>query len=82
VEPVRATPRREKIVMHSSIRTFIAEEDGVTALEYGLLAAVVAGVLVVAGKAGLTAMFTELFDKLKDLVSSAIGGSGAVTPST
>lgn len=68
--------------MNTSIRTFLAEEDGVTALEYGLLAAVIAGVLVLAGKNGLSAMFTELFDKLKDLVSNTIGGTGSATPST
>lgn len=29
--------------MNASIRKFLKEEDGVTALEYGLLAAVIAG---------------------------------------
>lgn len=67
--------------MNTSIRSFIAEEDGVTALEYGLLAAVIAGVLVLAGKNGLTEMFTVLFTKLKDLVSTTIGGAGT-TPTT
>lgn len=67
--------------MNRSIRTFLAEEDGVTALEYGLLAAVIAGVLVVAGKDGLSQMFTTLFSKLKDLVSTSIGGTGS-TPAT
>lgn len=68
--------------MNTAIRKFFAEEEGVTALEYGLLAAVIAGVLVVAGKTGLTAMFTELFDKLKTLVSTSIGGTGSATPSS
>ncbi|WP_313340985.1 Flp family type IVb pilin [Stenotrophomonas sp.] len=65
--------------MNTSIRSFIAEEDGVTALEYGLLAAVIAGVLVLAGKEGLTDMFTTLFTKLKELVSTSIGGAGTST---
>lgn len=63
--------------MKVSIRSFLAEEDGVTALEYGLLAAVIAGVLVLAGKNGLTAMFTSLFEKLKTLVDTSIGGTGS-----
>jgi pilus assembly protein Flp/PilA len=65
--------------MKASIRTFLAEEDGVTALEYGILAAVIAGVLVVAAKAGLSDMFTSLFAKLKTLVESAGGGSAPST---
>lgn len=67
--------------MKVSIRSFLAEEDGVTALEYGLLAAVIAGVLVVAGREGLSEMFTTLFSKLKELVETTIGGTGS-TPST
>ncbi|WP_282296141.1 Flp family type IVb pilin [Stenotrophomonas sp. PS02289] len=69
--------------MNISIRSFLAEEDGVTALEYGLLAAVIAGVLVVAGRDGLQDMFETLFTKLKGLVESTIGstgGSGGGTP--
>ncbi len=69
--------------MNVSIRSFLAEEDGVTALEYGLLAAVIAGVLVVAGRDGLSAMFTSLFSKLKTLVDNTIGGTGGgTTPTT
>ncbi|MET4617230.1 pilus assembly protein Flp/PilA [Stenotrophomonas sp. 2619] len=67
--------------MKASIRTFLAEEDGVTALEYGILAAVIAGVLVVAARTGLNEMFTTLFAKLKSLVDSA-GGSAPTTPGT
>lgn len=62
--------------MNVSIRSFLVEEDGVTALEYGLLAAVIAGVLVVAGREGLSEMFSTLFTKLKGLVESTIGGTG------
>jgi len=66
--------------MNVSIRSFLVEEDGVTALEYGLLAAVIAGVLVVTGREGLTEMFNALFTKLKGLVDSATGGTGGSTP--
>lgn len=31
----------------SAVRTFIADEDGVTALEYGMIAALIAAVIVV-----------------------------------
>ncbi|WP_312320601.1 Flp family type IVb pilin [Stenotrophomonas sp.] len=67
--------------MNISIRSFLAEEDGVTALEYGLLAAVIAGVLVVAGREGLSEMFETLFTKLKELVESTIGSTGGSTTS-
>jgi pilus assembly protein Flp/PilA len=61
----------EITVMNASIRKFLVEEDGVTALEYGLLAAVIAGVLVVTGRAQITAFFTNLFTRLTALVDSA-----------
>ncbi|WP_066098096.1 Flp family type IVb pilin [Xanthomonas massiliensis] len=53
----------------NAIRKFLKEEDGVTALEYGLLAAIVAGILVATAKPQLTAFFTELFTKLRQAVS-------------
>lgn len=68
--------------MNVSIRSFLVEEDGVTALEYGLLAAVIAGVLVVAGREGLSEMFSTLFTKLKELVETTIGTTGGGSTST
>ncbi|WP_313316998.1 Flp family type IVb pilin [Stenotrophomonas sp.] len=62
--------------MNAQIRKFFKEEDGVTALEYGLLAAVIAGVIIFFAKDGLTEVFTLVIDKLK----SAVGG-GDTTPS-
>ena len=32
----------------SAVKTFIADEDGVTALEYGMIAALIAGAIVIA----------------------------------
>ncbi|MBD8634631.1 MULTISPECIES: Flp family type IVb pilin [unclassified Stenotrophomonas] len=55
--------------MNASIRKFLKEEDGVTALEYGLLAAVIAGVLVVVGRDQFTGFFTALFTRLNVLVT-------------
>lgn len=57
--------------MNASIRKFLVEEDGVTALEYGLLAAVIAGVLVVVAKDEIGTFFTKLFEKLTSVVDSA-----------
>lgn len=68
--------------MNVSIRSFLVEEDGVTALEYGLLAAVIAGVLVVAGREGLSEMFSTLFTKLKELVETTIGTTGGGSGTT
>ncbi len=51
----------------SAIKTFIADEDGVTAIEYGLLAALV-GMAIVGGAAllsdGLTNLFTDIGEAL------------------
>ena len=49
------------------IKNFIAEEDGVTAIEYALIAALVAAVLVTAIASftdGLSAAFTKIGTKL------------------
>lgn len=57
--------------MNASIRKFLNEEDGVTALEYGLLAAVIAGILVVVGKTQITTFFTSLFTALTTTAKEA-----------
>ncbi|MET0890605.1 Flp family type IVb pilin [Stenotrophomonas sp. SAM-B] len=63
--------------MNASVRKFLVEEDGVTALEYGLLAAVIAGILVVVGKTQIEGFFTELFKKLGEVVEDATGKASA-----
>ncbi|WP_269790689.1 Flp family type IVb pilin [Stenotrophomonas sp. Iso1] len=57
--------------MNAQIRKFFKEEDGVTALEYGLLAAVVAGIILFFARDGLTAVFQSILTKLE----AAIAGS-------
>jgi pilus assembly protein Flp/PilA len=57
--------------MNASVRKFLVEEDGVTALEYGLLAAVIAGILVAVGKNQITDFFENLFEKLGEVVDAA-----------
>jgi pilus assembly protein Flp/PilA len=50
------------------IKNFIKDEDGVTAIEYALLAAVIAVVMLVGAKllgTGLSTSFTNLANKIK-----------------
>ncbi|WBS04874.1 Flp family type IVb pilin [Pseudoduganella sp. SL102] len=50
------------------IKNFIQEEDGVTAIEYALIAAVVAGIIAAAFgllEDGINGVFTTIADKLK-----------------
>ncbi len=63
--------------MNASIRKFLKEEDGVTALEYGLLAAVIAGVLIVLGDTQIKEFFKTLFDNLTKLANKASGTTPA-----
>lgn len=61
--------------MIGSIKRFLREEDGVTALEYGLLAAVVAGALVAVAGPALGTFFENLFTKLNSILDSADSSS-------
>lgn len=51
----------------SAVRTFIADEEGVTAIEYGMIAALIAaGIVVVVGELGTGVLnsFTTIRDAL------------------
>lgn len=50
--------------MNMSIRKFLKEEDGITALEYGILAALVAAALIAVFYPALSGMFTTVFGKI------------------
>jgi len=53
----------------SAIKTFVADENGVTAIEYGLIAALVGVAIVGAAKAlgtQLSATFDDVVTKLKN----------------
>lgn len=65
--------------MNASIRKFLKEEDGVTALEYGLLAALIAGVLVTVAGEKIQPFFEALFDKLATAANVTVptGGGSA-----
>jgi len=55
--------------MNTSIRKFLAEEDGITAIEYGILAAIVAAVIVTIFGPQLGKVFNTIFDRLGDLAA-------------
>lgn len=61
--------------MNAQLRRFFREEDGVTALEYGLLAAVVAGLIIFFARDGLRVVFQTVLTKLTELVSGADTGT-------
>ena len=58
--------------MNTSIRKFLAEEDGVTALEYGILAAIVGGIIVTAFKTPLTEFFAGVWQLIATNTGVAI----------
>lgn len=64
-------------IMNAQLRRFFREEDGVTALEYGLLAAVVAGLIIFFARDGLMEVFTTVLAKLTALVNGADSGGGS-----
>jgi len=55
--------------MKNQVAQFLQEEDGATALEYGLIAGLIA-VAVIAAIGTFTTALTGLFDKLKTLIDS------------
>jgi len=57
--------------MKAQIQKFLREEDGITALEYGILAAIVAAVIAFIFKDGLKTLFGHIFDNLTKAVDSA-----------
>lgn len=59
--------------MKNFAKTFIADESGATAIEYGLLAALIA-VVIISGATALGSNINAVFEKIADAIS-------AVTPS-
>lgn len=57
--------------MKTMIRNFLVEEDGITAIEYGILAAIVAAAVVLAFKEPLGILFTQIFSALSAKVTAA-----------
>jgi pilus assembly protein Flp/PilA len=56
--------------MNTSIRKFLAEEDGVTALEYGILAAIVAALIATIFHDQLSGIFTRIFNSLTSSIKT------------
>jgi pilus assembly protein Flp/PilA len=54
--------------MNTSIRKFLAEEDGVTALEYGVLAAIVSLAIVAVFNSSFQPLLQHIFNKIKNAV--------------
>jgi pilus assembly protein Flp/PilA len=60
-------------------RKFAQDEEGITAIEYGLLAAVIAGVVVTAfGSLGTT--LTGVFTNIGTKINTALGITSPSTP--
>ncbi|PWK85845.1 Flp family type IVb pilin [Fulvimonas soli] len=59
--------------MNQSIRKFLAEEDGITAMEYGILAALVAVVLVAVIGTDASGTFGQILTALFNKVKTAVG---------
>ncbi|MET3653642.1 Flp family type IVb pilin [Dyella japonica] len=57
--------------MNAAIRKFLVEEDGITAIEYGILAAIVAAAVVLAFKGPLATLFESIFTALTGQVTKA-----------
>ncbi len=54
----------------SAVRTFVADEDGVTALEYGMIAALIAGAIVLSVTAlgdSVKGIFTQIATEINKI---------------
>jgi pilus assembly protein Flp/PilA len=59
--------------MNVSIRNFLVEEDGITALEYGILACIVAAALTAAFFPNLKTLYGTIMTALTTAVTNATG---------
>jgi pilus assembly protein Flp/PilA len=57
--------------MNNAIRNFLVEEDGITALEYGILGCIVAAALVSAFMPALINLYKTLMTQLSSAVATA-----------
>jgi pilus assembly protein Flp/PilA len=63
----------------SAVKTFVADEDGVTALEYGMIAALIGAVIVGTVK-GLGTTIQGAFDTIAKSLAPAAAGGTPTTP--
>ena len=71
--PVAAHTYKGEVQMHV-IRKFLQEEDGVTMVEYGLIAALIAIVCILA-LTGTGVSVKEAFTKICGTLKTAVGGT-------
>lgn len=62
-----------------SFKTFWADEDGASAIEYGLLASLIA-LAIVGGATALGGALDGLFNDIATEISGPTGGTTGVTP--
>jgi len=60
------------MIILSNIEMFLEEEDGATGIEYGLLAALIAGV-VIGGQSALSATIQTMYITSMGLIATAMG---------
>jgi len=60
--------------MNASISKFLREEDGITAVEYGILAALVATALAAIFPTALSTLYGNLFGAMNAAVAKATPG--------
>jgi pilus assembly protein Flp/PilA len=60
----------------NAIGNFVHEEEGVTAIEYGLIAALVA-VAIIVGATSLGTNLNGLFQRIADCIAAPTGGACA-----
>jgi pilus assembly protein Flp/PilA len=61
------------IQMNASIRNFLIEEDGITALEYGILACIVAAALIAGFQTQIAGLYTSIMNALSGVIGKATG---------
>lgn len=61
----------------NAIKNFIHGEDGVTAIEYGLIAALVA-VAIIVGATSLGTSLNDLFQRIANCIAAPTGGACAL----
>jgi pilus assembly protein Flp/PilA len=60
-----------------AIRNFIQDEDGVTAIEYGLIAALVA-VAIIVGATALGTSLNDIFQRIANCIAAPAGNACAL----
>lgn len=57
-----------------NLKTFLTDEDGATAIEYGLIAGLIA-IVIIGATTGVGEKLTALFTKVSTELNTAAGGS-------